>query len=138
MLKVYGFRWRIEIIFKCWKSNFQFENLFQKKRSLTPARACISLYLLLVWITMFFVRCFNLMLQLVYEKHQKFLSILKFAKFFKDQFVHFFEQPDWEFLIDLVAAHCSYSPYSKIPNFYENLFDLSQNRFHKVSKISQL
>lgn len=125
MLKVYGFRWRIEIIFKCWKSNFHFEALFQKKQSLTPARTFITLYLLLVWITLFFVRLFQLFLNQVYDKHQKFVSILKFAKFFKDRFIHFFEHPDWNFLVDLVAQHCTYSPYKKIPNFYENLFSLT-------------
>lgn len=28
-LQVYGFRWRIEIIFKCWKSNFDCKKLFK-------------------------------------------------------------------------------------------------------------
>jgi len=122
MLKVYGFRWRIEIIFKAWKSQFKFEHLFKTKQKIAPPRALITLYLLLTWIILFFVRVFNFFLLAVFQVNQKFISILKFAKFFKDHFVQLINLSNLDFYIELVAKHCVYDTNKKIPNFYENLY----------------
>lgn len=122
MLQVYGFRWRIEIVFKAWKSQFKFEKLFKHKQKLSPPRAEITLCLLLIWITLFFVRLFNFFLSQVYQGKQKFVSILKFAKFFKDHFGQLISCPDWDFYIELVAKYCVYDKRKKIPNFCENLY----------------
>lgn len=118
ILQVYGLRWRIEIIFKAWKSQFRFEHLFRKER-LTPARAEITLHLLLVWITLFFVQAFNFFLDAVYTRTQKFLSLLKFAKFFKEHFMSLIQNRDIDFYIDLIAKHCTYQKRRNISNFCE-------------------
>jgi hypothetical protein len=44
---VYGYRWRIEIIFRAWKSGFKMSDFFKKVPSMTLPRAYISLYLFL-------------------------------------------------------------------------------------------
>lgn len=122
MLQVYGFRWRIEIVFKAWKSHFNFERLFSSKQSLTPPRAMITLCLLLIWITLFFVSAFNFFLSKVYNTKQRFVSILKFAKFFKEHFEQLINCPDEDFFVELVAKHCVYDKRLKIPNFCQNLY----------------
>lgn len=122
MLKVYGFRWRIEIIFKAWKSQFKFEHLFKTKQTLNEPRAKITLYFLLVWITLFFVPFYNLFLFEVFQRHQKFVSILKFANFFKEHFVELLNNLDLDFYIELVAKFCCYDRRKKIPNFCELLY----------------
>jgi hypothetical protein len=55
--KVYRFRClprnlggRIEIIFKVWKSKFDFDKMFDKS-SMSPSRAIITFFLLLTWLT---------------------------------------------------------------------------------------
>jgi hypothetical protein len=121
MLQVYGLRWRIEIVFKAWKSQFHFEHLFDKER-LSPPRAEITLYLLLVWITLFFVKAFNFFLDAVYTRTQKFVSLLKFAKFFKEHFVQLMQNLDIDFYIDLIAKHCTYQKRRNITNFCEMFY----------------
>lgn len=122
MLQVYGFRWRIEIVFKAWKSHFNFERLFSTKNSLTPPRAMITLCLLLVWITLFFVSAFNFFFSKIYAKKEKFISILKFANFFKDHFEQLIDCPNEDFFIHLIAKHCIYDKRLKIPNFCQSLY----------------
>jgi len=121
LLKVYGYRWRIEIIFKAWKSHFNFEYFFKTKQQLSAPRAEITIRLLLIWILLFFVRLFNFFLSQVYRKKQKFVSILKFARFFKDHFKKLVRYFDKDFYIELVAKYCTYQKRKGRCNFYESL-----------------
>jgi transposase len=76
LLEAYGCRWHVEIIFKCWKSKFDFARLFDKKQSMTPARVVISFYLLLIWLTLFFARWYNFFLIAIYQTKGKIVSLL--------------------------------------------------------------
>lgn len=125
ILSVYGFRWRIEIIFKAWKSQFKFEHLFKSKQTLNEPRAKITIYLLLVWITLFFIPLFNFFLLQVFQRHHKYLSILKFAKFFKEHFLELLNCPDLDFFIDLIAKFCCYDSRKGIPNFCELIYGVN-------------
>ncbi len=129
MLEVYGFRWRIEIVFKAWKSKLNLQRLFEKKQSISPPRAWITIYLVMLWIIMFFIPVFNYMLIKVYERTGKWLSILKFAQFFKDHFVElmsdFTQKRNTDFWVKLIAKHCTYEKRKKIKNFYEKLYMLN-------------
>ncbi len=78
--KVYRFRWRIEIIFKVWKSKFNFDGMFNKL-SMKPSRAIITFYLLLTWLTLFFTKLYNYFLIKVFHRTKRFISIFKFAEF---------------------------------------------------------
>ena len=142
MLKVYGFRWRIEIIFKCWKSNFNLSKLFEKKQSIAPPRAWITFYFLLVWITLFFNPLFNFVFARVAKTKQRFISIIKFAKLFKEHFseamnvwfiVHELginqavKQSDVHFFIQLAAKNCAYDKKNKTSNYCQNLYMLNFN-----------
>lgn len=122
LLQVYGFRWRIEIVFKTWKSQLNFQTFFKTKQCLSPPRALITFYLLLIWITLFFVRLYNFFFVAVFELKEKFVSLLKFADFFKDHFGQLIGCPDWDFLVNLVAQHCVYDKRKKLPNFCESFY----------------
>ena len=82
-MEVYGFRWRIEIIFKCWKSNFDCKKLFKQKNALSHPRILISFYLLLVITTLCFVNSYWIAFNKVYQQTGKILSLIKFGKFLK-------------------------------------------------------
>lgn len=74
--KLYGLRWYIEIIFKAWKSYFNFKNIFEKTR-MTYHRTIISVYLILIQ----FVYINNYVFQFIkkhVENKDKHLSIIKF------------------------------------------------------------
>lgn len=114
--KVYRFRWRIEIIFKVWKSKFNFTYMFSKK-SMKPSRAIITFYLLLAWLTLFFARLYNYFLIKVFHQTKRFISIFKFAEFLsvfmqdESSVAKLMETPD-EF-IDLIASSCLYDKRSR-------------------------
>jgi hypothetical protein len=109
--KVYRFRWKIEIIFKVWKSKFDFDKMFDKS-SMSPSRAIITFFLLLTWLTLFFVNLYNYFLIKVYQKTKRFISIFKFSEFliiFMQDSIkqeELLKNPD-DF-IDLVASSCLY------------------------------
>lgn len=115
--KVYRLRWRIEIIFKVWKSKFNFGKMFDKK-SMKPSRAVITFYLLLTWLTLFFARLYNYFLIKVFNKTKNFISIFKFAEFLivfmQDEIKQeqLLENPN-DF-IDLVASSCIYDKRKRI------------------------
>ena len=109
--KVYRFRWRIEIIFKVWKSKFDFDKMFDKK-SMKPSRAIITFYLLLAWLALFFVNLYSYFLIKIFRKTGRFISIFKFAEFLiifmqdeekKEQLI---KHP--EGFIPIVASTCLY------------------------------
>lgn len=109
--EVYRFRWRIEIVFKVWKSKFNFDRMFNKS-SMKPSRAIITFYLLLTWLTLFFTKLYNYFLLKIFSRTKQFISIFKFAEFLsvfmqdEHQANKLMEKPD-DF-IDFIASSCLY------------------------------
>lgn len=122
MLTVYGFRWRIEIVFKCWKSHFNFQRMFTQKKTMTLPRAIITIYLLLLWITLIFMQFYNFFFDKVALTKQVFISILKFAKFFKEHFELIISNPDDPFVLDLVTKFCCYKKVKGKSNFCQEFY----------------
>jgi hypothetical protein len=126
LAKVYRMRWRIEIIFKTWKSHFHFEHIFQTS-AMTYPRALISFYLLLLFITLFFVRWFDYFFtEIVENSHNKpsWLSIFKFADYVKLFFDDFFKadlMQNLHTLIKNVQYYCCYDK-RKRPNELQVLY----------------
>lgn len=81
MMEVYGYRWRIEIIFKCWKQQLNFKHLLKKKNSLSPPRAEINFYLILIWLTICYTHLYIHLLTLVYQSTGAVLSMQKFKSY---------------------------------------------------------
>ncbi len=116
IVKIYRLRWRIEIIFKVWKSKFDFSKMFEKA-SMKPSRAIITFYLLLTWLTLFFTKLYNYFLIKVEKKTKRFISIFKFVEFLQifmqdaEKQEQLFKSPD-DF-IDSVASSCLYDKRSR-------------------------
>lgn len=119
LTKVYRMRWRIEIIFKTWKSHFHFEHIFQTT-GMTYPRALISFYLLLLFLTLFFVRWFDYFFSKIIEKTQpnlQWLSIFKFADYVKilfETFVAHFVDDKLDDLVDRVQYYCCYDKRNRL------------------------
>ena len=122
LLEVYGYRWRIEIIFKCWKTHFKIDRLFDTQTKLTKQQVEIAFYLFLVWLTLFFVRMYNFFLHEIYAKKQKLLSLMKFAKFVKEHLSDLLADSDLDFWINHLAYYCTYKKRNDRLNFCQQLY----------------
>lgn len=76
LAEVYQLRWRIEIIFKSWKSNFHITSVP------TSTAACVEAYIhaMLIYITLVQTYIFMPLFQMIYQKNGRLLSILKLTK----------------------------------------------------------
>lgn len=112
LLEVYGFRWRIEIIFKCWKSKIGLTRLFDK-HSMTAGRVYITFYLFLVWIILFFVKRYNFFLFNVFKQTGKIISLFKFANYLAENMTRILSEDDLEKEINYLARYCSQTKRTK-------------------------
>ena len=120
---VYGIRWRIEIIFKTWKSHFQLNNV--PSGSSAQVEACVLAKLLYLTLFQAFFREIN---QYMTDKYTRPLSILKTAALFSSlpMIVQMILSADKMPLIeDILRTHCSYEKRNRRLNFAEELSALS-------------
>lgn len=125
LMKAYRLRWRIEIIFKCWKSKFKVEQLFANKASMTFTRAVMTCVLFLVYLTVFFVPWVTFFIHRVFQATQKWVSILKFADFAKAHFVELATAKNLSKFIPEVAHYCCYEKRKSRSNYLEFLYMLN-------------
>lgn len=121
VLRAYQFRWRIEIVFKCWKSKLYLQDVFKDKEWMRPPAAMMYLYFILIWLILFFVPLLKWFEQAVWNKHQKWLSIFKFADFFNEHLQEVLDTKSKSELIDYVAYYCSYDKRKDRLNYLELL-----------------
>ncbi|GLI36433.1 IS4 family transposase [Desulforhabdus amnigena] len=119
--RIYGIRWRIEILFKAWKSHFHFNSLPQK-----GSKSYIELlvYSRLVFITLFqsFFAEFS---AYAYATEGKHLSLLKFAQFIQEHIwalillFHSSQMPN--LFLEQLLRHCAYESRHERKNYHEKL-----------------
>lgn len=124
IFKLYKLRWRIEIIFKSWKSCFSLEKIIHKQCRNRIRVNCI-IYLMLLYIFLF---------QIVWWKHcdekltkqssTKQLSILKLSSFFRKHFSDLIGTKINKQLFQQIHANCTYEKRINRINateFFQNL-----------------
>lgn len=80
--QLYGLRWRIELIFKTWKSHFSFEEIIPTECK-NPHRITCILYLMLLQIILFQIVWMNYYIKKHRHKEgENYFSLVKMAKFF--------------------------------------------------------
>ena len=79
--EIYGLRWRIETIFKAWKSHFQITEV--PKANALRVKAYI--YSALIVVTLFHALIFKKIFARNKKLSNRYVSILKLSKFFKEQ-----------------------------------------------------
>lgn len=79
--QVYSLRWHIEMIFKCWKSKFNFESFFKHCNGRNPVKPEIILLLVLSWIALYFIPRYNQIANVIWKQYHRILSPLRFADF---------------------------------------------------------
>lgn len=119
--KAYACRWRIEIIFRCWKSRLKLDKIFSHKTQTHPATVWMVLYLSLAWINLFFMSAYAYYRVKVHQTYDLWISIEKFATYIKER-THILNQNISEQSIRKIAYYCKYEKRNR-PHFYDLLYD---------------
>lgn len=126
ILKIYGIRWRIEIIFKTWKSHLAINQIPER---LNSNELEIYLYAHLLNI-IFFHAFFDQLNQYIFRKHKINLSILKIAPLFDEivssiLFSNALDNERTEQLLEhAILRHCCYEKRKLRLNYYDQLNQL--------------
>ena len=119
--ELYHLRWRIEIIFKSWKSHFRIAEVPYS----SVVRVQLYLYLMLIFVTLFHTDVCVPLSAHVSRTQKSDLSLLKLSKFFKDHL--------WAILVFAshphnlqrqILYHCKYESRRQRQNFSQQLAHL--------------
>lgn len=119
--KLYGCRWRIEIVFKSWKSHFNIKNV----PTASVIRVLSYIYAMLIFITIFQTYLFVNMYNKIYRSNSNQLSLLKLSKFCKDQIwavMLFFNNP--KIVQKQILYHCLYEKRNDRINYLQQITEL--------------
>ena len=121
--KMYAIRWRIEIIFKAWKSHMALASVPEGSKN----ELDVFIYSQLVNITIFHA-VFDHLNRYMIDKHNKFISMIKLAPLFSHvlNVIHTsqnaaIEGEVEEYLSGLLLRHCCYEKRNKRTNYPEHL-----------------
>jgi len=124
---LYRLRWRIEIVFKCWKSKLHLDKLFKFKTTTNPAIPNCILYLALTKIVICHNRMFiPLSKTLVDKRGIPQLSMLKYYNFIAndlDRIKHKSHAYIYQFIIKFIT----YKSKSKLKTHFELLYMLNSS-----------
>jgi hypothetical protein len=119
--KLYGCRWRIEIIFKSWKSHFNIRHV----PLASVVRVLSYIYAMLIFITIFQTHIFVNMYNKINKNNSNQLSLLKLSKFCKDQIwavMLFFNNP--KIVEKQILYHCQYEKRKDRINYLQQITEL--------------
>lgn len=116
VLTFYQLRWRIEIIFKSWKSNFHLTTI--PRASLVRVKA--YLYAFLIFVTLFH-------LSFVAHAASRTISLLKLSRLVCEQFaaIVFFYQKTKSLLWEQINYHCAYEKRKDRLNYCQKFAQVS-------------
>lgn len=118
ILRLYGIRWRIELIFKGFKSGLNWTWMFAE-RSLKYERVMITIYLMLIYMLLCW-RCYRW-----FARSSKQLSLLKFLRWYQLNYQQILGADDLEVFRPWVEKHCRYETRKDRKN-YEQKVQLCQ------------
>jgi hypothetical protein len=121
IVKLYGCRWRIEIIFKSWKSHFHLENV--PPASVIRVRSYI--YAMLLFITIFQTYIYVQLYNQLTNCNNNQLSLLKLSKFVTNH-------------IWAIILFCNNPEMVKEQIFYHCRYEKRYDRLNYLQKISEL
>ena len=119
--KLYRLRWRVEILFKSWKSHFHIMNVPKASVKRVLAYVYATLIFIVLFQALVYIRLYN---DLLNNKNQ--LSLFKLSKFVKEQswaIMSFFREPNR--LDEQILYHCTYEPRKNRLNYNQLMLALS-------------
>lgn len=122
LVQLYGCRWRIEIIFKSWKSHFNLENV----PTASLVRVLSYIYAMLIFITIFQTYIYINLYNKMYGKDNNQLSLFKLSKFVKNQFwAIILFMNNFEIIEEQILYHCRYEKRTDRLNYVQQISSLS-------------
>jgi hypothetical protein len=119
--ETYDLRWRIEIIFKSWKSHF---NLAHVPRA-NVVRVQAHVYAMLLFITIFQVHIFVKLYRENLETYHTQLSLLKVARFFKEHlWMLVLSILNLDMVKEQIFYHCRYDSRTDRRNYAQQILAL--------------
>ena len=125
IIRAYRYRWRIEIVFKCWKSKFNLDKFFEGRETISPPRAAMTIYLMLAWLTLTMGAWYGYFVHRVYEEKKKFISMLLFADFVKERFWEILLTSDLDVFIGELARYYSHDKRKSRKCYLEFLYEIN-------------
>jgi hypothetical protein len=123
--QLYRLRWRIEIIFKSWKSCFSMESLIHFQCTNAIRVKCI-IYLILLYIYLFHVVWYICVIKKTKNTDEQApLSILKMAQFFNDQFTKLISLKSDRLITQQIVKNGSYDKRKDRINAVEFIYNLA-------------
>ena len=117
--QTYRLRWRIETIFKTWKSNFHMQNLIPCNIKISKERAESIIYLILIFILQFQLRFYKLAIE--FHKNRKInleISLSKLSKFIADRINEILDIKI-DKLLKHIGYYCRYDKRRDRENYYQ-------------------
>jgi len=121
--QLYELRWRIEIIFKSWKSHFNLTRVPQA----SAIRVQSHIYALLIFIALFQTYVYARLYREQQQKNSQQISLLKLARFFKEHVwavILFFQTPEEmtsQKVLEQTFYHCNYESRNDRLNYTEKV-----------------
>jgi hypothetical protein len=119
--RVYNLRWHIEMIFKCWKSNFNFNDFFKHCKGRNPVKPEIIILLLLTWFVLVYVPKFNQYATTIWKKYKRILSPMRFAVYMSVNMEQLLCNQAIK-LIPIMAYYCCYDKRKDRKTHFEKLY----------------
>ena len=120
--EIYGLRWRIEIVFKSWKSNFNIQDV----PNANLIRVLSYIYAMLIFITIFQVHIFVTLYGKGIKDSENQLSLLKVTRFFKDQvWAIMLMVNELDAIEKQILYHCRYENRSNRTNYFQKIDPLT-------------
>ncbi|MBI4809933.1 MAG: transposase [Ignavibacteriales bacterium] len=118
---LYGLRWRIETIFKAWKSHFHLASFHH----VSAMQVKVALYVLFIFVTLFHTFIVGTSDNVMVNKEHRPISLLKLSRCFKEQFwavaLYMFRPA---VLYDQISYHCAYEKRKDRINYHQKLLAL--------------
>jgi len=120
IIKLYQIRWRIESIFKTWKSAFNLQQLIPKNRSITKERVDATILMMLIFILLVQFKTYRYMISFALKRKMEIVSIYKLSQYIAGN-LHFILLNNMESIANLIAYHCRYDKRKDRLNYDQKL-----------------
>lgn len=125
--EVYRCRWKIETVFKTWKSHFNIQKIIHRQCYNIDRVKC-TIFMMLLFITLFYVKIYDVLIRQIRKKYKKIVSLLKLSKLVAENFA-FVISVEKNILEDLILRFACYESRSDRCN----LFQLQWSPYQKLT-----